>query len=183
MAAGEGEIPVTVIPFAPGIAVTMGAATMGAFTVPVQEIPNEMKVSISVEASYDVVRQRSVNITINGFYDVLKHHAVNVGVEARFDVIPKRSVNIPVQALYDIVPQIPTGAVSDVIEFLGSLNPGDELLLDFSNYTATLNGANALDKIKGTFWELVAGLNRIQLEDGVLSRELTVSVHWREKYL
>lgn len=70
-----------------------------------------------------------------------------------------------------------------VLSYLGDLAAGETLVIDRAKRTVTLDGANVLKDMSGTFWDLLPGANIITYEDSEGSRTLLITVTYKDKWL
>lgn len=201
---GGEDSHISVLPWAPGIAVTMGGFTMGHGTIPTQEIPDGMRIRVHIESSLDVLHQRSastrvravytvqhlrsVRANVKAVYEVRNHRTVSTVVKGIYDVLKQRAISLGVKSKFSVVPSEPTEPLVEIIKFLGTLQPGEEIIIDFENMTAKLKTAggeivNVLNLTDGSFFKLLAGINTIEISDSAQTRDLVANIIWREKHL
>ena len=73
--------------------------------------------------------------------------------------------------------------IQRALRFLGSFNPNDVVEIDMQRMTVTINGQNALHLVDGRFWELVTGRNTIKYTDSVASRQVALTVTFKDRWL
>lgn len=77
----------------------------------------------------------------------------------------------------------PTQLRKEMIEFMGDIKPGDELVIDMEKMTATLNGQNVLHLIDLDRFNLRSGTNELTYEDEEGTRTIHVKVTHRDRWL
>ena len=70
-----------------------------------------------------------------------------------------------------------------ILQFLGSINPNDVVEIDTERMTVTVNGQNALHLVDGRFWELITGRNTIRYADSEPSRQVALTITFRDRWL
>lgn len=66
-----------------------------------------------------------------------------------------------------------------------TLHKGDELIINTSEMTVTLNGENAMEYFSSDseFFELITGANTIVYNDNNTSREVSINITWKDRWL
>jgi len=71
----------------------------------------------------------------------------------------------------------------DEIEFVGPFAPGDRIVMDSVNLKLTQNGANALHKMRGDFFDLNLGTNNLVYTDPATKRDMLIRITWPDKFV
>ena len=69
------------------------------------------------------------------------------------------------------------------LDYAGTLEPGDVLVITTDSQIVTLNGANAMKDITGDWILIDDGDNEVDYEDDEVSRTVTVQITWSPKWL
>jgi phage-related protein len=70
-----------------------------------------------------------------------------------------------------------------VMGYIADLASGAVLILNSATLQATLNGTNALHAVVGDFLRLQPGTNALTYSDSAATRQLRVTVSWRDRWL
>lgn len=69
-----------------------------------------------------------------------------------------------------------------IMQYIGTLNVGDTVEIDTSNFTVTINGANAYNNFNGRFINITKQ-TKIVFEDGGTERNIEFNLNLTENYL
>ncbi len=69
------------------------------------------------------------------------------------------------------------------IQFVGTIPPGSQILIDTGKFIVTKDGLNALPSFSGEFVPLNAGINEIIYEDSEASRTVEMTVPDSERFI
>ena len=73
--------------------------------------------------------------------------------------------------------------MTKTLEFTGSLNPGDRLILDSDKMTALLNGEDVRHLIEGDYLMIQPGPQELEYSDEETGRKLRVKLRWKDRWL
>lgn len=103
--------------------------------------------------------------------------------------IPANIVNSGATTVYPVItltnigsnPKITNVDAAEVIQYMGGIGTGDQLVIDMAKRTVTLNGSNvrALLSNSSTFWGLKPGDNLLKLESDGGADTVTGYITWR----
>ncbi|MFT9848527.1 phage distal tail protein [Aneurinibacillus sp. REN35] len=72
--------------------------------------------------------------------------------------------------------------VTQRLQFTGTLQPGEQLVIDTEKITATINGQNALNQITGSFFDLQPGANTVTYADKESARNIDMILRHRGRF-
>lgn len=75
--------------------------------------------------------------------------------------------------------------MTKTLEFTGSLNPGDRLIINSDKMTALLNGEDVRHLIEGDYLMIQPGPQELEYSDSddEISRKLRIKLRWKARWL
>lgn len=155
-------------------------------------VPSSYTIYSAISISFDTLREiKAVDqIVLDTLREVISDPHVTVYLDAMREVRAQelvffdtlREVTKWDTVYFDTLREV-RFSIESMLGFIGQLSPGDVLIIDLKDMTATLNGLNAVDKISGEFFSLLPGANFIKYQDTAASRNLAVEITKRTKLL
>lgn len=155
-------------------------------------VPSSYTIIYANSIFFDTLREiKSVDqIVLDTLREVISDPRVTIYLDAMREVRAQESVYFDTlrevtkrdTVYFDTLREI-RFTIESMLGFIGQLSPGDVLIIDLKDMTATLNGLNVVDKISGEFFSLLPGANFIKYQDTAASRNLAVEITKRTKLL